>query len=41
MIDPNVSTAVSDMKLTDKEDPEAAEASQSTEGACALPPNDD
>ena len=41
MIDPNVSTAVSDMKLTDGEDPEAAEGNQSTEGACALPPNDD
>ena len=42
MIDPNVSTAVSDLKITDGEDhPEAGEDNQSpVEGACALPPSD-
>ena len=42
MIDPNISTAVSELKITDGEDhPEAGEDNQpSLEGACALPPSD-
>ena len=39
MIDPNVSTAMSDLKISEGEDPEVTEEISPSEGACALPPN--
>ena len=40
MIDPNVSSAMSDLKITDGSDA-GEDNSSAIEGACALPPNDE
>ena len=39
MIDPNVSTVMSDLKISEGEDLEVTEEISPSEGACALSPN--